>query len=68
MGFGVFLLLSTKINKLNMEKKFFPKRSKASYPMSFVFGPGFCGRMDSMRGSDIRYHTDTGCNHAISRI
>ncbi len=41
MGFGIFLLLSTKINKLNMEKKFFPKRSKASYPMSFVFGLAF---------------------------
>ena len=33
--------MSTKINKLNMEKKFFPKRSKASYPMSFVFGLAF---------------------------
>lgn len=41
IGFGVFLLLSTKINKLNLEKKFFPKRSKASYPMSFVFGLAF---------------------------
>ncbi len=41
VGFGVFLLLSTKINKLNVEKKFFPKRSKASYPMSFVFGLAF---------------------------
>ena len=41
VGFGVFLLLSTKINKLNIEKKFFPKRSKASYPMSFVFGLAF---------------------------
>ncbi len=41
MGFGVFLLLSTKINKLNMEKKFFPKSSKSSYPMSFVFGLAF---------------------------
>ena len=41
VGFGVFLLLSTKISKLNMEKKFFPKRSKASYPMSFVFGLAF---------------------------
>ncbi|NNM03385.1 MAG: cytochrome C biogenesis protein [Nitrosopumilus sp.] len=39
--FGVFLLLSTKINKLNMEKKFFPKMNKASYPMSFVFGLAF---------------------------
>ena len=41
VGFGLFLLLSTKINKLNMEKRFFPKRSKASYPMSFVFGLAF---------------------------
>ncbi|MBA4436187.1 MAG: cytochrome C biogenesis protein, partial [Nitrosopumilaceae archaeon] len=37
----IFLLLSMKINKLNLEKKFFPKRSKASYPMSFVFGLAF---------------------------
>ncbi len=41
VGFGVFLLLSTKINKLNIEKKFFPKMNKASYPMSFVFGLAF---------------------------
>ena len=41
IGFGIFLLLSMKINKLNMEKKFFPKRSKASYPLSFVFGLAF---------------------------
>lgn len=41
MSFGVFLLLSTKINKLNIEKKFLPKRSKSSYPMSFVFGVAF---------------------------
>ena len=41
IGFGVFLFLSMKINKLNMEKKFFPKRTKASYPMSFVFGLAF---------------------------
>jgi cytochrome c-type biogenesis protein len=41
VGFGVFLLLSNKINKLNIEKKFIPKRSKASYPLSFVFGLAF---------------------------
>lgn len=41
IGFGIFLLLSTKINKLNVEKKIFPKRNKASYPMSFVFGLAF---------------------------
>ena len=41
IAFGVFLLLSMKINKLNIEKKFIPKRSKASYPLSFVFGLAF---------------------------
>jgi len=41
IAFGIFLLLSMKINKLNMEKKFIPKRAKASYPMSFVFGLAF---------------------------
>ena len=41
VAFGVFLLLSTKIRSLNVEKKFFPKNSKSSYPMSFVFGLAF---------------------------
>lgn len=41
VSFGVFLLLSTKINKLNVEKKFLPKRTKASFPLSFVFGLAF---------------------------
>ena len=41
IGFGVFLLLSSKITKLNIEKKFIPKRSKTSYPLSFVFGLAF---------------------------
>jgi cytochrome c-type biogenesis protein len=41
IGFGAFLLLSSKINKLNIEKKIIPKRSKASYPLSFVFGLAF---------------------------
>ena len=41
VGFGVFLLLSSKFRSLNIEKKFFPKRSKASYPMSFLFGLAF---------------------------
>ena len=41
IAFGVFLLLSLKINKLNIERKFIPKRSKASYPLSFVFGLAF---------------------------
>lgn len=41
IAFGVFLLLSIKINQLNIEKKFIPKRSKSSYPLSFVFGLAF---------------------------
>ncbi len=41
VGFGAFLLLSTRIGRLNIEKKFSPRRSKASYPMSFVFGLAF---------------------------
>jgi len=41
IGFGAFLLLSTKIGRLNVEKKFFPKRSRTGYPMSFVFGLSF---------------------------
>ena len=41
IGFGAFLLLSSKIDKLNVERKFFPKMSNASYPMSFVFGLAF---------------------------
>ncbi|MCH8085603.1 MAG: cytochrome c biogenesis protein CcdA [Nitrosopumilus sp.] len=41
VSFGIFMLLSTKIRSLNIEKKFFPKSSKSSYPMSFVFGLAF---------------------------
>ena len=41
VAFGVFLLLSTRFRSLNIEKKFFPKRSKASFPMSFLFGLAF---------------------------
>ena len=41
IGFGVFLLLATKFRSLNIEKKFFPKRAQASYPLSFVFGLAF---------------------------
>ena len=39
--FGVFMLLSSKISKLNFEKKIMPSRSSASYPLSFVFGLAF---------------------------
>ena len=39
--FGVFLILSGKINSLNKEKKLHIKNFKSSYPMSFVFGLAF---------------------------
>lgn len=41
IGFGAFMLLSSRINKLNFEKKILPKGGKASYPLSFVFGLAF---------------------------
>jgi len=41
IGFGTFMLLSTKIRVLNFEKKFFPNRTKSSYPLSFLFGLAF---------------------------
>jgi len=41
IGFGAFMLLSTKIRILNFEKKFFPNHTKSSYPLSFLFGLAF---------------------------
>ena len=41
IGFGAFLILSTRINSLNVEKKFLVRRERASYPLSFVFGLAF---------------------------
>ena len=41
VGFGAFLMLSTRIARLNMEARILPKREKASYPMSFLFGLAF---------------------------
>ncbi len=41
IGFGAFMILSSRINKLNFEKKILPKGGKASYPLSFVFGLAF---------------------------
>ena len=41
IGFGIFMILSSKIIRLNVEKKIFPRVTKASYPLSFVFGLAF---------------------------
>jgi len=54
IGFGAFLILSTKLKSLNIEKRFLPKKSKASYPMSFVFWFGICSWMDAMRRTNFR--------------
>ena len=35
------MILSSKIHRLNFEKRIFPSRSGASYPLSFVFGLAF---------------------------
>ena len=39
--FGLFSILSVRINSLNKEKKFHIKNFKSSYPISFVFGLAF---------------------------
>lgn len=41
VAFGIFMLLSSKISRLNFEKKIIPSRAKTSYPLSFVFGLAF---------------------------
>ena len=41
IGFGIFMILTNKIVRLNFEKKILPKGGKASYPLSFVFGLAF---------------------------
>ena len=41
IGFGSFMLLSIKFKMLNFEKRFFPNRTKTSYPLSFLFGLAF---------------------------
>jgi len=41
ISFGAFLIISTKVRQLNIEKKFLPKGAKTGYPMSFVFGLAF---------------------------
>lgn len=41
ISFGAYMLLSTKFKNLNFEKRFFPNRTKASYPLSFLFGLAF---------------------------
>tara|TARA_B100001146_G_scaffold100542_1_gene89062 strand:+ start:1 stop:564 length:564 start_codon:yes stop_codon:yes gene_type:complete len=43
IGFGMYMLLSTKIKKLNFEKKIFPRSSSVSFPLSFIFGLAFAG-------------------------
>ena len=41
ISFGVFMILSSKIQKLNFERKIFPSRIGVSFPLSFIFGLAF---------------------------
>tara|TARA_B100001123_G_C15305386_1_gene1022492 strand:+ start:767 stop:1234 length:468 start_codon:yes stop_codon:yes gene_type:complete len=41
IGFGIYMVLSSKIKKLNVEKKIFPKTTGIRYPISFLFGMTF---------------------------
>ena len=41
MSFGIFMIASSKIHKLNFEKKVFPSRAGSSFPLSFIFGLAF---------------------------
>ena len=41
ISFGLFMIASSKIRKLNFEKKIFPSRTGASFPLSFIFGLAF---------------------------
>ena len=41
MSFGIFMIASSKIHKLNFEKKMFPSRYGSSFPLSFIFGLAF---------------------------
>ena len=56
IGFGAYLILSTRIRGLNFEKKMtlgrLP-RFKTSYITSFVFGASICSWLDSMRWTNL---------------
>lgn len=41
ISFGIFMVSSSKIRKLNFEKKIFPSRTGTSFPLSFIFGLAF---------------------------
>lgn len=41
VSFGLFMILSMKIRRLNIEKKIVPKGVNVSYPFSFIFGLAF---------------------------
>ena len=41
ISFGMFMILSSKIQKLNFERRIFPSHMGASFPLSFIFGLAF---------------------------
>ena len=41
IGFGTFLIISSRFRSLNIERRFLPRMKNASYPVSFLFGLSF---------------------------
>ena len=41
ISFGIFMIASSKIHRLNFEMKIFPSRAGTSCPLSFIFGLAF---------------------------
>ena len=41
IGFGIYMILSSRIKQMNVEKKIFPKTIGVKFPISFLFGMTF---------------------------
>ena len=65
IAFGAFLILTSRIRSLNVEKKFFPKEGKGELSYVLYIRAGVCGRLDSVRRADPGNNSDTGCHHAV---
>ena len=69
IAFGSYLILSTRLRKLNFEKRMtsLPK-FKTSYITSFVFGARLRRRLDTLCRTNTWKHPDAGCHCTWSRI
>ena len=64
IAFGVFMLLSSKISKLNFEKKILPNRTKSSLSSFICVWPSICNRLDSMHRTNPWEYFDTCCYYS----